>query len=354
MQHVVCHVEKCQTVTTGLGQHVDRLRMPDNADQERTQLNENLTPKRSDNLTDDVNRRIAEGYKGKKGIRKDAVKAFRIILSGSNERMKEIEQNPQEFQKWKDMNVQFMQEKFGADNLVRMSLHMDETTPHIHAIVVPITKDGRLSAKDFIDGPKGMRDLQTQYAEAMKIFGLSRGKENSTAKHTDIAEYYGRVNRQADPFEMDIPQAKTFENADKHAQRVKLALSPLQETLENAKRTLGQLRSENHQIKQENAQLKQENERLEMKNQIAFANVEGLKLTMQADKNRQDEEIKKATAEGVRIGQQQAIEAINKALAPKMLKFEVDHERRQLKLTPIEEKKQEQKKDQKRDFGMNI
>ena len=91
-----------------------------------------------------------------------------------------------------------------------------------------------------------------------------------------------------------------------------------------------------------------------MKNQIAFANVEGLKLTMQADKNRQDEEIKKATAEGVRIGQQQAIEAINKALAPKMLKFEVDHERRQLKLTPIEEKKQEQKKDQKRDFGMNI
>ena len=347
MQHVVCHVEKCQTVTTGLGQHVDRLRMPDNADPERTRLNEDLTPKKSDNLTDDVNRRIAEGYKGKKGIRKDAVKAFRIILSGSNERMKEIEQNPQEFQKWKDMNVQFMQEKFGADNLVRMSLHMDETTPHIHAIVVPITKDGRLSAKDFIDGPKGMRDLQTQYAKAMEVFGLSRGKENSTAKHTDIAEYYGRVNRQADPFEIDIPQAKMLENPDKHAQRVKLALSPLQETLERSKRTLGELRQENYY-------LKQENERLEMKNQIAFANVEGLKLTMQADKNRQNEEIKKATAEGVRIGQQQAIDAINRLLAPEKRRFEIDHERKQLKLVPIEEKKQERKNDPKKDFGLSM
>lgn len=358
MQHVVCHVEKCQTVTTGLGQHVDRLRIPDNADPSRTHLNENLTPKRSDNLTDDINRRIAEGYKLKKAIRKDAVKAFRIILSGSNERMKEIEQNPQEFQKWKDMNVQFMQEKFGADNLVRMSLHMDETTPHIHAIVVPITPDGRLSAKDFIDGPKGMRDLQTQYAEAMKIFGLSRGKENSTAKHTDIAEYYGRVNKQANPFEIEIPPAKLLENTDKYAQRVQLSLSPLQETLEGAKRTLGELKQENYQIKQENLKLKQENEELDRQNQIAFAYNEGNRILLQQQKDLEAPKISKAKEEGLKEGfergQKTAIEAINRLLAPEKRKFEIDHERKQLKLIPIEEKKEEPKKDQKRDFGMNI
>jgi len=257
MQHVVCHVEKCQTVTTGLGQHVDRLKVSDNVDQSRTNLNEDLTPRRSDNLTDDVNARIAEGYKGKKGIRKDAVKAFRIILSGSNERMKEIERNPHELQAWKELNVRFMQEKFGAGNLVRMSLHMDETTPHIHAVVVPITPDGRLSAKDFIDGPKGLRELHTQYSEAMKIFGLSRGKENSTAKHTDIAEYYGRVNNQENLFpEVEIPSKKFLESDEDFQKRGQKMLSPVYESLEKAKRINGQLRGDNKRLTNEVSSLR--------------------------------------------------------------------------------------------------
>lgn len=345
MQHVVCHVEKCKTLTVGLGQHIDRLYTAKNVDRERTPLNENLVPRNSDNLVDDVNRRIAESYKGKKVIRKDAVKAFRIILSGSHDRMKEIEQNPQEFQKWKDANVKFMQERFGSNNLIRMSLHMDETTPHIHAIVVPITKDGRLSAKDFIDGPKGMRDLQTQYAEAMKIFGLDRGKENSTAKHTDISAYYGRVNQQSDPFGLAIPQAKLFESTEKYAQRVRLALSPLQETLENSKRTIGQIRSENYK-------LKQDNERLEMKNQLLYASEETNKIILKDYDTKKHQDIEKAKQEGfnegVREGERRTILAINRLLTPEKRELKIDQEKR-FKFVPIND----ERKEHKRDFGIN-
>ena len=87
-QFAVLHAEKCNTVTKGLGQHIDRQRTPSNADPLKSILNQNLIRPQSDNLVNDVNNRIAEGYKGKKAIRKDAVKAFRIILSGSHERMK--------------------------------------------------------------------------------------------------------------------------------------------------------------------------------------------------------------------------------------------------------------------------
>ena len=36
------------------------------------------------------------------------------------------------------------------ENIVRFTLHMDERTPHIHWVFVPITEDGRLSAKEIL------------------------------------------------------------------------------------------------------------------------------------------------------------------------------------------------------------
>lgn len=46
-----------------------------------------------------------------------------------------------------------MEEEYGKENLLYATVHMDEITPHMHYGVVPITKDGRLSAKEeeFLD-----------------------------------------------------------------------------------------------------------------------------------------------------------------------------------------------------------
>lgn len=351
MPSVVCHIEKTRGALTEVGQEVDREYTPKNADPERYRLNEQLVEIRSRNLTDDVNARIKEGHKGKKALRKDAVKSFKIILSGSHDQMKNIESNPEQLKAWKEANLQFLEDNFGGRaNIVRATLHRDETTPHIHAIIVPIVNE-RLSAKRLLDGPKDIAQLQTKYAEYMKPFGLSRGKKGSTAKHTDVREYYGRVNSMENPFQLEIPPAKLLESPEKYAQRVQLALSPIQETLDKASRTIGEL-------KKENRELKQENESLEMKNQLLFAYEEAAKITARGDKEKRQAEVERAKAEGIKEGESRAIQAINRALAPKMLKFEIDHEFKQLKLTPIEEKKEEKKeepkRDQKRDFGMNI
>ena len=43
--------------------------------------------------------------------------------------------------------VDFLRNELGEDRLISAVVHMDEKTPHMHVSFVPITKDGRLSAK---------------------------------------------------------------------------------------------------------------------------------------------------------------------------------------------------------------
>ena len=65
---------------------------------------------------------------------------------------------------------------------------MDETTPHLHLNLVPIT-GGKLCSKDLFS-PKKLSLLQTELAEVVgKKWGLKRGKIGSTARHVEAAEY---------------------------------------------------------------------------------------------------------------------------------------------------------------------
>lgn len=44
-------------------------------------------------------------------------------------------------------------------------VHYDETTPHLHVISVPLTKDGRLSARDVIGNKSKMSKTQDSFFE---------------------------------------------------------------------------------------------------------------------------------------------------------------------------------------------
>jgi hypothetical protein len=229
-QFAVMHIEKSSGNTTGIGRHIDRTRMPKNADPARKHLNRDFIP-HLDKLNDDVKKRIKAGYTGKKAIRKDAVKAVRFILGGSKDRMYEIEADPKLFNAWIFENRKFMEDRFGNENLIRLNLHMDEGTPHLHAVIVPLTADGRLSAKEMLGGPKGMQQLQEDYAQKMAYFGLERGIKGSKAKHTDVQEYYASLN---DPLRAtdvkqaieNIPERGLLENREKYQDKVIKHITP--------------------------------------------------------------------------------------------------------------------------------
>lgn len=55
---------------------------------------------------------------------------------------------------------------FGKDNLVSVSLHLDESSPHVHAVVTPV-KDGKLQAKAWLDGRKRLSELRRQIYEVV-------------------------------------------------------------------------------------------------------------------------------------------------------------------------------------------
>jgi len=137
--------------------------------------------------------RIEKGYTKSRAIRKDAVKHLSIVLSGTHEQMVDL-QKENRLDDWVQKNQEWLQHEFGSENLIKLVLHLDEKTPHLHAVVVPLTEDGSLSAKKVMGGPVEMSDRQTRYSEAMSEFGLSRGLKGSKVKHENAQEYYKRIN----------------------------------------------------------------------------------------------------------------------------------------------------------------
>lgn len=81
--------------------------------------------------------------------------------------------------------TEFFQDRYGAENVINGTIHFDESTPHMHLGIVPVTSDGRLSAKDLFT-PMELKQLQTDFAKKVgEKFELERGKEGSEAAHLD-------------------------------------------------------------------------------------------------------------------------------------------------------------------------
>ena len=85
---------------------------------------------------------------------------------------------------------------FGFANVIGASVHMDETNPHMHVAIMPMTDDGRLSQKDFFKGPQHLQQLHKDYREYMNAKGWSFETENKyeDAKRFNEAEYKRNAN----------------------------------------------------------------------------------------------------------------------------------------------------------------
>jgi hypothetical protein len=154
--------------------------------------------------------RIAEVVTRK--VRADQVRAVEVIMTGSPEafvRGQDGRAADYSKSKWAQDNLNFLKEKFGEKNVVSFTLHQDEKTPHVHAVIVPITLDGRLSAKDTFTR-QSLRELQTDYAQAMASHGMSRGVEHSQAEHQPMRRQYTQEAQNArQVVELSKPAAAT-------------------------------------------------------------------------------------------------------------------------------------------------
>jgi hypothetical protein len=198
MPHAIIRVAKIKTAGAARGKTAHNYRLVDtpNADQERTAShNQEYINTAKVDYWSLAEQRIAEMVTRK--VRDDQVRAMEVVLTASPEWFKRDQDGQAEDVrggKWVESNLDFLKEKFGEKNVVSFTLHQDETTPHIHAVVIPITQNekGRtcLSA-DRLFNPTTLSQLQTDYAAAMGKYGLERGIEGSRRQHQDMKQVYG-------------------------------------------------------------------------------------------------------------------------------------------------------------------
>jgi len=170
-------------------QHCYRDRDTPNADAERTADNGH----RAAQSTNEAMGKLRELLPEKR--RKDAVLAVEYVMTASPEWWTKAtsEQQADFF----DQAHKWLADKYGADRIITATVHRDETSPHLSAFVVPLTQDGRLSAKEFIGNRSKMTADQTSFAKAVEHLGLERGIERSRATHTSIKQHYAAIERAA-------------------------------------------------------------------------------------------------------------------------------------------------------------
>lgn len=115
--------------------------------------------------------------------------------------------------------LQFHQERFG--HIISAVIHYDETTPHLHVVSVPLTQDGRLSARDVIGNRAKMSRTQDMFYEQVgKVYGLDRGergdgqekKEHTSAQEHKLREV--KANKERELEELDaIKSSKSHARA---------------------------------------------------------------------------------------------------------------------------------------------
>ena len=196
MSYSIVRVSKVKsgTNTTGIQKHVQRENNNyenEDIDHSKTHLNYDLVNDNKQNFNNLIDEKIEQNYTGKRKIRTDAVKHIDGLITSDNEFFNN--QTPEDTKRFFEHAKEFLEQEYGKDNLLYATVHMDEKTPHMHYGVVPITDDGRLSAKEVVGNKKALTEFQDRFNEHVKQRGydLERGQSRqvTNAKHEQMSQY---------------------------------------------------------------------------------------------------------------------------------------------------------------------
>ena len=214
--------------TKGIQKHVQRENTNYNnkdIDHEKTELNYDLIHgHEKQNYKELIEKRIEAGYTGTRKIRSDAVRHVDGIITSDNEFFQDMDQ--EQIKKYFQDSLEFLENEYGKENMLYATVHMDESTPHMHFGFVPLTKDGRLSAKDVVGNKKALTEFQDRYHQFInqRGFQLDRGesKQITNKKHESM-----------DKFKQSTKYHETvFQQTQKKVQQQQQKLEQITATLE--------------------------------------------------------------------------------------------------------------------------
>ncbi|MGL5087056.1 MAG: MobV family relaxase, partial [Clostridium sp.] len=110
--------------------------------------------------------------------------------------------NKDDIKKWAEKSLDFVTKDIGIEkkNILHAVVHMDEKTPHLHVVAVPLVntynkkqqKDvWSISRRQYINGKVQLSSMQDIYNQRMNESGynLERGEKGSEKEHTTKAQY---------------------------------------------------------------------------------------------------------------------------------------------------------------------
>lgn len=185
---------KGKTNTTGIQKHVQRENKKyENADVDlsKSDMNYDLINPKPIDFNQKIDEKIEQNYKGKRKIRKDAVKHIDGVITSDS--LFFLGKPDEDIKRFFEDSKEFLVEEYGEENVLYATVHMDEKTPHMHFGVVPITEDGRLSAKEILGNKKAMTEFQDRFNQYVndKGYRLERGtpKHKTERKHQEVEQF---------------------------------------------------------------------------------------------------------------------------------------------------------------------
>lgn len=249
--YAVVHMMKIKSgAVGGIQSHNNREHEPKtnpDVDMSRSEDNYDLIP--CDNYKRSIKEKLSNLVESSRAVRKDAVVVCNFIVTSDNETMDALGADRQ--REFFQDSVKWFSDRYGADRVLNATVHMDETTPHLHIGVMPITQDGRLSAKAIFTKTE-MKAIQTEFARDVGgKYGLERGVEGSERTHLSEARF---------------KEQKALEMANEHgaiAQELQIIAEDCKQELSEATRSLETVKQELSAMQDRKDTLQGEIERLE-------------------------------------------------------------------------------------------
>ena len=216
-----------------------------NYDRSRTRLNFQVSKggelgpiDKSKSITEKIEQAIKDRVTGRMNATSN--RAVSIVFVGNREQMRKLAFGGQTINedgnnwnvdscsgidRWAKDIYDFCGREFGEENIVSFIVHLDELNPHAHAVIVPITKDGRLSAKEMFGGNDmnqarlKMRELHSRLAEVNQKYGLERGDDITTTgtKHKSTEVYRRELADECRTLSEDVETKKMLLSSLNHS-----------------------------------------------------------------------------------------------------------------------------------------
>lgn len=154
-------------------------------DIEKSHLNYDLVNHGSINYREKIKQIIESQRISKRAVRKDAVLVNEWIITSDTAFFQE-NTDTQAF--FTDV-VAYFSDRCGRQNVAYATVHLDETTPHMHLGIVPMY-EGRLSSKQ-VFSRQSLLEIQEELPNYLKERGyaIERGLRGSPQKHLSVKEY---------------------------------------------------------------------------------------------------------------------------------------------------------------------